>query len=334
MPDAGDEYTIGRYRGGLAITFTDPATGRRRRFSLGTTDPTEARRRAPGFWAELTRPKCETVKDLWEAYRQHMTGRRTAENMVWSWKPLAERFGPMRADEITPADCDAHIAARKAAGIKDWTIFTELGHLRNVLTWAKKQKLIAEVPFIKRPPQPRPKEDKGFTQLEVRRMIKAADISHVQLALVLLYTTAARSAALRGLTWDRVDFAAGRIDLRDPTITRPHKGRAIVPILKTAEPYLREAQRDALTPYVLEWAGKPIKSLRRGLARAGQLAGIPRKVTPHLLRHTAAIHMAEDGVPMEVIAQFLGHANVDTTRKIYARFSPTFLRDAASALEL
>jgi site-specific recombinase XerD len=56
-------------------------------------------------------------------------------------------------------------------------------------------------------------------------------------------------------------------------------------------------------------------------------------VSPHVLRHSAAVHMAEDDVSMEKIAQFLGHSNVNTTRKIYARFSPSYLKDAAAALE-
>jgi hypothetical protein len=43
--------------------------------------------------------------------------------------------------------------------------------------------------------------------------------------------------------------------------------------------------------------------------------------------------MAESGVPMEEIAQYLGHSNVNVTRKIYARFSPNHLRAAAAALE-
>jgi hypothetical protein len=36
---------------------------------------------------------------------------------------------------------------------------------------------------------------------------------------------------------------------------------------------------------------------------------------------------------MEEIAQFLGHDDVATTREIYARFSPDYLKKAASALE-
>jgi integrase len=43
--------------------------------------------------------------------------------------------------------------------------------------------------------------------------------------------------------------------------------------------------------------------------------------------------MAEDRVPMEEIAQYLGHTDINTTRKVYARYSPDYLRRAAGALE-
>ena len=43
--------------------------------------------------------------------------------------------------------------------------------------------------------------------------------------------------------------------------------------------------------------------------------------------------MAEAGLSMEVIAQYLGHEDVNVTRKKYARYSPTYLREAAAALE-
>jgi len=43
--------------------------------------------------------------------------------------------------------------------------------------------------------------------------------------------------------------------------------------------------------------------------------------------------MAEAGIPMEDIAQYLGHDDVTVTRRVYARFSPDYLRRAASVLE-
>jgi integrase len=44
--------------------------------------------------------------------------------------------------------------------------------------------------------------------------------------------------------------------------------------------------------------------------------------------------MAEGGVPMEQIAQYLGHDDVRTTYRVYARFTPGFLQDAARTLDL
>ncbi len=52
-----------------------------------------------------------------------------------------------------------------------------------------------------------------------------------------------------------------------------------------------------------------------------------------MLRHSAAVHMAEAGIDMEEIAQYLGHNDVNVTRRVYARFSPNYLKNAASALE-
>jgi integrase len=43
--------------------------------------------------------------------------------------------------------------------------------------------------------------------------------------------------------------------------------------------------------------------------------------------------MAEAGVPMAEIAQYLGHNNPAITYRVYARYSPTYLRGAANAVE-
>ena len=142
-----------------------------------------------------------------------------------------------------------------------------------------------------------------------------------------------RSAALLGLTWDRCDFARGRIDLRDPTISVPHKGRAIVPMNDTVRAALLQARDGALSDFVVEWGGDRVSSVKRGLAAAAKRAGVDH-VSPHMLRHTAAVHMAESEIGMEEIAQYLGHSDVETTRRVYARFSPTYLRNAAKTLEI
>ena len=82
----------------------------------------------------------------------------------------------------------------------------------------------------------------------------------------------------------------------------------------------------------LEWAGDRVAKIRKGfdamVVRSG-LAG----VTPHVLRHTAGVHMAAGGVPLSQIAQFMGHTSTAVTEKVYARFAPDHLRDAAEILD-
>lgn len=233
------EYAIGRYRGGLALVFN--AGGRRHRYTLGTRDPGEARRLAPALYAELTRPTGDTVAVLWQAFVTAMDGRAVTGTMKHTWKALGKRFGPMAATGITPADCAAHTAERRAAGISDGTIHTELGHLRMVLRFAEKRGMIDRAPAIDRPAKPRPRE-RHLTREEARRLIESAGMPHLRLFIILALGTGARSAAILDLAWARCDFERERIDLRNPEIRTPHKGRAIVPMNRTVKAALLEAK--------------------------------------------------------------------------------------------
>ena len=64
------DYIITRLRGGFALAYWP--NGKRRRYSLGTSDPREAERRAPAVYAELTKPKGKTVAIIWDAYATDM----------------------------------------------------------------------------------------------------------------------------------------------------------------------------------------------------------------------------------------------------------------------
>ncbi|QDZ00796.1 tyrosine-type recombinase/integrase [Nitratireductor mangrovi] len=123
------------------------------------------------------------------------------------------------------------------------------------------------------------------------------------------------------------------ITQRDPKDQARRKGRATVPINDGLLEALRNAKEGALTDYVIEWAGKPVRSIRRGLKAAGNAIG-RSDVSPHMLRHSAAVWLAEDGHSMDEIAQFLGHGDSKITARVYARFSPTPLRKLASSLEI
>lgn len=61
--------------------------------------------------------------------------------------------------------------------------------------------------------------------------------------------------------------------------------------------------------------GKPLQSayVRNLLKRLAKKAGIEKRVHAHGLRHTHAFELANEGTPLHVIQQQLGHASLATT---------------------
>jgi site-specific recombinase XerD len=67
--------------------------------------------------------------------------------------------------------------------------------------------------------------------------------------------------------------------------------------------------------------------LREAIKAFARDAGVVRKVTPHMLRHTSATLLLEDGVDLLFLQRMLGHENIATTA-LYARVNDASLRQA------
>ncbi|MFO7729810.1 MAG: tyrosine-type recombinase/integrase [Spirochaetia bacterium] len=59
---------------------------------------------------------------------------------------------------------------------------------------------------------------------------------------------------------------------------------------------------------------------------------VPERVHPHLIRHTRAMHLYRSGMPLSYVAEFLGHASMNTT-EIYASASVEMLREAMEKVD-
>ncbi len=325
MPD----ITIGKLRGGYCVSWNE--NGKRRRYQLAarTRKDAEAEGRDRYLKETITR-NGHTVADLWTMYVDYLGDKPTAATMGWTGKAVLEHFGTYRPDQITIADSRAYIAKRIAAGRKPGSIHTELGHLRSCMNWAvKKAAAIDRVPPIDMPSKP-DSDVRPLNQNQIHRIVDNCTAPHVRLAVILLLTTGGRVSAILDRTWDKIDFDRGVIDLRlTDGVTR--KGRAVLPMNALARTALKTAYDARQTEWVVEYNGGPIKSIRTGYAAALRRAGLSG-IRIHQIRHTVAVQMLAAGQPIERVSQYLGHSNIQITQKIYARFLPEHLADAADVL--
>lgn len=298
--------------------------GTTKRVSLRTEDRGIAKQRLEDL---KLKPAADTVGQIIDAYFDDKKSLSSYPSMVEAWKNLKPHFAHLRPDQITRLICRSYTESRRRKKIKDGTIIKELGVVRAGINWYTPNSPAQ----FEMPPQPAPK-DRYLTRKEYTDLLEGCATPHIRLYVILALSTAGRQSAILQLTWDRVDFERGLIQLSIPDEHGRKKGRATVPMTKAARSALEDAKKAALTDYVVEYGEKPVQTIKKAFGRACDRAKL-KNVTPHTLRHTAAVWMAEAGTPMTQIAQFLGHTNSQITEKVYAKYSPEYLQGAASALE-
>ena len=116
-----------------------------------------------------------------------------------------------------------------------------------------------------------------------------------------------------------VDLENGKINIKpyDGFSTKSRRLRS-VPISANLQKYLQGLKRK----HNSEYACRPYPDehgLRKAFVRLLEEIGL--RGTLHDLRHTFASHLAMNGVPIPVIKELLGHADITTTM-IYAHLSP------------
>ncbi len=324
------EFKLTRHRGVFAVTYTDEK-GERRRRTTGTADAVEAARFLEAYQRNMAAPKAISVSAILDHHLKALEGRASAKIAEHQAKPLRRAFGGLLPMQVTRDAVEAYVISRAAQGRKPWTIRSEVALLSTAFNRAMNDRLIAERPHVPIPAEG-PARDLFLTREQFGAIMAACPSHHVKLFLLLAISTGARATAILELTWDRVDLDAGLIDLRKSVFARM-KGRAVAPMTPTLKAALSKAKEMSIGPNVIEQAGEPLARIVRGVKAAGARVGLPW-LSPHVLRHTAARWMAEEGVSMAEIAAVLGHKNSRVTEATYAKFSPSYLKKAVAALDV
>lgn len=335
-----------RYRGAWSIVWWDDR--KRCRISTGTADETRARQALADFETSLERrPLKLTVAEALDRYiaakeKKVMAVSRLKEAAA----ALRRDLGHLRVDQVNQRQWDGYAAARvtrppargdpckhRPRPVSGGTLRREFNVFRAAMRLAWKDKYLSDPPTLTPPADSAPR-DRYLTKAEARALLAACITLHVRVFLALAIFTGARRGSILALTWDRVDFATGRVDFQEPGRRITGKRRAIVPMNDSLRAELKAAQEMAKSAFVVEYNGEPVPhGLRWSFARLCVRAGLTWRPTPHHLKHSVVSWLAMEGISIDQAADMLA-TDPATLRRTYRKFDPSYLRGAAMALEL
>ena len=299
-----------------------------------------------------------------DAFLDHLRAeRRLADHTIESYGRDLTALGRYAAganrglDALDRQSLEAFVRQQMAAGLSPRSVARSIAAIRGFYRFlVLDRQLDRNLADDLTPPRAWPALPKFLSIEEVDRLIARPDVStplglRDRAMIELLYATGMRVSELIGVRPDD-------LHLREQYVTcigKGNKERAI-PIGEQAADWVERYTRDARPAIVnrkTTATPRPSQSRREGghvfvnvrggpLSRVGfrkilkghgRAAGLPRGLSPHVVRHSFATHLLERGADLRAIQMMLGHADVSTTqiythvlearlRAVYDRFHP------------
>ncbi len=239
--------------------------------------------------------------------------------------------------QVTESHMNSYMMYLENGEFATATIARHMSSARGYFRYLLEQHVIDKSP-VKRFKSPKVvyKELKVLTVEEVDRLLavpngKSNKDIRDKAMLELLYATGIRVSELVELKVEDVNLSLSFLVCRDSGRERlvpfgRNAQNALTVYLKNARPELVKGNDDILFSNV---SGG--KMSRQGfwklIKKYGEMAGIDKTITPHILRHSFAMHLMENGADIRSVQEMLGHSDVSVTSMIYARKSGKKLRE-------
>ena len=162
---------------------------------------------------------------------------------------------------------------------------------------------------------------KVLAATELARILQALTEPKYRAFFALLYATGLRLGEACLLETSDIDAARGVVHVRHG---KGRKERVVMLTPRTLgmlRTYWRFVRPPAPWLFASRRGGRlNAEVARKALKEAAAAAGLAKRVTPHVLRHTFATHLLEAGTDLRVIQALLGHESIRTTAR-YAHVS-------------
>ena len=265
-----------------------------------------------------------------------------APNSVASYGRDLARFTAFAAEESSDRLPEVegvrkYLDSLRKAGLASSSVARHLTTLRNFYGFLLREEVITADPTAAlASPRQWKSLPKYLTAQEIERLLAAPDAdkptgSRDRAMLELLYATGLRVSELCQVRVTDLDQELGVVRV----VGKGDKDR-LVPVGQSAL-YAVSDYMESGRPQLLRGRGSPYlfvtarggRLTRQGfwkaLAGYGRQAGIRRKLSPHVVRHSFATHLLEGGADLRSVQTMLGHEDISTTQ-IYTHVMRSRLR--------
>lgn len=173
---------------------------------------------------------------------------------------------------------------------------------------------------------------KVLSKEEIQLLFSAVTNPTHSLLLMTAYSSGLRVSELVKLRVTDIDALHGTLTVRAGKGNKDRVTLFAKSLKDTLLQYLCSRKEESTYLFPGRKGHLSVKSVQKILDLAAKKAHIGKHVTPHMLRHSFATHLLEQGTDIRYIQSLLGHSRLETTQ-IYTRVSHTKFSSIQNPLE-
>jgi integrase len=245
-------------------------------------------------------------------------------------------FGNSKLQDITTYQVEQYKAEKVKNKLCAKTVNNHLAVLSKCLNCAVDWNKIDKIPKIKRLPV-NPVSINFLSPLESNKLINDHSEPLWNDMILLALRTGMRAGEICGLEWKDIDMQNKIISVTKSLVRgvlgTPKNGKIRhIKISNDLYAMLSKRQRSNGRVFQTDQGDVDYYKSLKGLRRICKRVGI-KKISWHILRHTFASTLVAEGIPLPVVQQLLGHADIKMTMR-YTHLAPSATFDAINSLEL
>jgi integrase/recombinase XerD len=245
---------------------------------------------------------------------------RTIENYQLELKLFSDKV-KKKTQDITAADIRVYLGSLKQHKMS--TIGTKLSVLKSFFSWLSAEEMIQKDPTAKlKSPKTEKRLPKSLTIEELELLRESCKTIRQRAFIEVMYATGCRLAEVQQLNKNDINLQ----NMSTNVIGKGNKEREVYLSFKALyhlKKYLKSRNDECEALMTTE--RKPYRRLskrgiQREIAAIAKMAGLEKKVSPHVLRHTFATLTLNNGAELVAVQELLGHSSPETTLR-YARIT-------------